>query len=79
MSVGEEVEVETKQFQITQDIIYWVIAIVSGVILVTLGIVDVIATSRGGDFITILDINDFVILAIIVVVASAAFIFMRGR
>ena len=74
MSVGEEVEVETKQFQITQDIIYWVIAIVSGVILVTLGIVDVIATSRGGDFITILDINDFVILAIIVVVGIPTFL-----
>jgi flagellar protein FlaJ len=47
MSVGEEVEVETKQFQITQDIIYWAIAIASGLILVTLGIVDVIATSQG--------------------------------
>jgi hypothetical protein len=74
MSVGEEVEVETKQFQITQDIIYWAIAIASGLILVTLGIVDVIATSRGGDFITILDINDFVILAIIVTVGIPTFL-----
>jgi len=74
MSVSEEVEVEIKQFQITQDIIYWTIAIASGVILVTLGIVDVIATSKGGDFITILDINDFVILAIIVVVGIPTFL-----
>jgi TRAP-type C4-dicarboxylate transport system permease small subunit len=74
MSVGEEVEVETKQFQITQDIIYWAIAIASGLILVTLGIVDVIATSQGSDFITILDINDFVILAIIVVIGIPTFL-----
>ncbi|MHA1202728.1 MAG: type II secretion system F family protein [Candidatus Heimdallarchaeaceae archaeon] len=74
MSVGEEVEVEIKQFQITQDIIYWTIAIASGLILVTLGIVDVIATSQGGDFITILDINDFVILAIIVVIGIPTFL-----
>ncbi len=74
MSVGEEVEVETKQFQITQDVIYWAIAIISGVILVTLGLVDVIATSSGGDFITILDINDFVILAIIVVIGIPTFL-----
>ncbi len=74
MSVGEEVEVETKQFQITQDIIYWAIAIASGLVLVTLGIVDVIATSQGSDFITILDINDFVILAIIVVIGIPTFL-----
>lgn len=74
MSVGEEVEVETKQFQITQDIIYWAIAIASGLILVTLGIVDVIATSQGSDFITILDINDFVILALIVVIGIPTFL-----
>ncbi|MCG3223175.1 MAG: type II secretion system F family protein, partial [Candidatus Heimdallarchaeota archaeon] len=55
-------------------IIYWAIAIASGLILVTLGIVDVIATSQGSDFITILDINDFVILAIIVVIGIPTFL-----
>lgn len=74
MSVGEEVDVEIKQFQITQDMIYWAIAIASGIILVTLGLVDYIATSNGGDFITILDINDFVILAIIVVIGIPTFL-----
>jgi flagellar protein FlaJ len=74
MSVGEEVEVEIKQFQITQDVIYWAIAIASGLVLVTLGLVDVIATSNGGDFITILDINDFVILAVIVVIGIPTFL-----
>ena len=74
MSVGEEVEVETKQFQITQDLIYWVIAIASALILIVLGIIDFIATRNGSDFITILDINDFVILAIIVVIGIPTFL-----
>ena len=74
MAIQDEVEVEVKQFQITQDIIYWIIAGVAGVILLTLGIIDVITTRSGSDFISILDINDFVILAIIVVIGIPTFL-----
>ncbi len=80
MAIQDEVEVEVKQFQITQDIIYWIIAGVAGIILVTLGIIDVLTTQKDAegniisDFITILDINDFVILAIIVVIGIPTFL-----
>ncbi len=74
MAISDEVEVEVKRFQITQDIIYWIIAGVAGVILVTLGIIDVISQKAGGDFISILDINDFIILAIIIVVGIPTFL-----
>ncbi|MCE7741775.1 MAG: hypothetical protein GOP50_04900 [Candidatus Heimdallarchaeota archaeon] len=80
MAIQDEVEIEVKRFQITQDLIYWIIAGVAGLILVTLGIIDVIATQKDADgniisdFITILDINDFVILAIIVVVGIPTFL-----
>jgi len=74
MTISDEVEVEVKRFQITQDMIYWIIAGVAGLILVTLGIIDVISQQTGGDFISILDINDFVILAIIIVVGIPTFL-----
>ncbi|MEE9410982.1 MAG: hypothetical protein V3V41_08640, partial [Candidatus Heimdallarchaeota archaeon] len=80
MAISDEVEVKTREFQITQDTIYWVIAIVAGLLLVVLGIIDFIATQRDAegniisDFITILDINDFVILALIVVIGIPTFL-----
>ncbi|MHA1668384.1 MAG: type II secretion system F family protein [Candidatus Heimdallarchaeaceae archaeon] len=74
MAISDEVEIKTKQFQITQDMIYWTIAIIAGVILVALGIIDFLATRNGSDFITILDVNDFVILAIIVVIGIPTFL-----
>lgn len=80
MAISDEVEVKTKEFQITQDIIYWIIAIASGLILVVLGIIDFVATQRDAegniisDFISILDINDFVILALIVFIGIPTFL-----
>ena len=80
MAIQDEVEVEVKRFQITQDLIYWIIAGVAGVILIALGIIDVLSTQRDAegniinDFISILDINDFVILAIIVIIGIPTFL-----
>ena len=85
MAISDEVEVEVREFQITQDTIYWIIAAVSALILVVLGIIDVIAyefildPETGekivtNDFINFLDINDFIILAIIVVVGVPTFL-----
>ncbi|MHA1199617.1 MAG: type II secretion system F family protein [Candidatus Heimdallarchaeaceae archaeon] len=80
MAIQDEVEVEVKRFHITQDLIYWIIAGVAGLILVTLGIIDVLATQKDvdgniiSDFISILDINDFVILAIIIVIGIPTFL-----
>lgn len=81
MAISDEVEVKTREIQITQDTIYWIIAGVSAVLLLTLGIIDLVSTEVDSitgetisDFITILDINDFVILAIIVMVGIPTFL-----
>ena len=81
MAISDEVEVKTREIQITQDTIYWIIAGVSAVLLLTLGIIDLVSTEVDPitgetirDFITILDINDFVILAIIVMVGIPTFL-----
>jgi flagellar protein FlaJ len=74
MAISDEVQVEVKKFQITQDLVYWIIAGVAGVILVSLGIIDALATKAGKDFISILDVNDFFILAIIIVIGIPTFL-----
>ena len=80
MAIQDEVEVKVKRFQITQDLIYWIIAGVAGLILVALGIIDFLSTQKDAegnivkDFISILDINDFIILAIIVVIGIPTFL-----
>lgn len=80
MAIKDEVEVQVKRFQITQDIIYWIIAAVAALILVALGIIDMLTTQRDAegnivrDFISILDINDFIILAIIVAIGIPTFL-----
>ncbi|MHA2358565.1 MAG: type II secretion system F family protein [Candidatus Heimdallarchaeaceae archaeon] len=74
MSISDEVEVKVRQFQITQDTIYYIIAGVASLILVVLGIIDVIATNQGNEFITFLSIDDFIILAIIVAVGIPTFL-----
>ncbi|RLG11975.1 hypothetical protein DRN69_07170 [Candidatus Pacearchaeota archaeon] len=71
MAIKDEVEIKTKEFQISADMIYWVIAIFAGLVLVVLGILDYISST---DLITILDINDFIILAIIISLGIPTFL-----
>ncbi|UJG43339.1 MAG: type II secretion system F family protein [Candidatus Heimdallarchaeum endolithica] len=71
MAIKDEVEIKIKEFQISVDMIYWVIAIFAGLVLVVLGILDYISST---DLITILDINDFVILAIIISLGIPTFL-----
>ena len=90
MAISDEVEVKVRELQITQDTIYWIIAAISALILVVLGIIDVIAyeftidPETGekivtNDFINFLDINDFIILAIIVIVGVPKIVVQRTR
>lgn len=74
MAIQDVIEVKTKQFQITQNMIYYAIAIAVGLLLVVLGIIDYALTRGGSDFIDILDIHDFVILAIIVSIGLPVFL-----
>jgi len=71
MAIKDEVEIKTKEFQISVDMIYWVIAVFAGLVLVVLGILDYISST---DLITILDINDFIILAIIISMGIPTFL-----
>lgn len=74
MAIQDEIEIKTKQFQITQNMIYYAIAIGVGLLLVVLGIIDFALTRVESDFIDILDINDFVILALIVSIGLPVFL-----
>ena len=74
MAISDEVEVKVREFQITQNTIYWIVAIASSFILFLLGILDFASARRGEDFIGILDINDFFILAIIVGIGIPVFL-----
>ncbi len=69
ITIKDEYEIKTREFQVTTDTIYWTIAIFAGLLLVILGIVD--AVSPMVDF---LDIHDFFILAIIVVMGVPTFL-----
>ncbi|UJG40626.1 MAG: type II secretion system F family protein [Candidatus Heimdallarchaeum aukensis] len=71
MAIKDEVEIKTKEFQISVDIIYWVIAVFAGLVIVVLGVLDYISST---DLITILDINDFIILAIIISMGIPTFL-----
>ncbi len=69
MAIKDEVEIETKKVELNADTVYWIIAIISGLILLFIGIVDMTQ-----NVIEILDINDFVILAAIVTIAIPVFL-----
>ncbi len=71
MAIEDKVEIKTKEFQINADVIYWVIAIISGLLLLIIGILDYVSPT---DLISILDINDFVILAMIVSIGIPTFL-----